>query len=157
MIEGLYDRFVHASSMQDAREGFRRVRYSATTGVQSFYDALLDHAHNMSVYPDNYSILEQFLTGLPMPIVNRILKEGYFPEIHTVEEFILKAKSIENYEKMKAYFEAIKHNMRNNTPAAVNKPTPKNAYARHKMGQNGQRLEEEVNTLHSPICSTRTV
>ena len=98
----------------------------------------------MSVYPDNYSILEQFLTGLPMPIVNRILKEGYFPEIHTVEEFILKAKSIENYEKMKAYFEAIKHNMRNNTPAAVNKPTPKNVYAHHKMGQNGQRLEEEV-------------
>ena len=87
MIEGLYDCFVHASSMQDAREGFQRVQYSATTGVQSFYNTLLDHAHNMSVYPDNYSILEQFLTGLLMPMVNRILEEGYSPEIHTVEEF----------------------------------------------------------------------
>jgi len=98
----------------------------------------------MSVYPDNYSILEQFLTGLPMPMVNRILEEGYFPEIHTVEEFVLKAKSIENYEKTKAYFEAMKCNVRNNAPAAVNRPTPKNAYACHKMGQNGQRLAEEV-------------
>src|SRR6266545_1522688 len=144
MIEGLYDCFVHASSMQDAREGFQRVRYSATTGVQSFYDALLDHAHNMSIYPDNYSILEQFLTGLPMPMVNRILEEGYFPEIHTVEEFVLKAKSIENYEKTKAYFEAMKCNVRNNNPAAANKPTSKNVYACHKMGHNGQRPAEEV-------------
>ena len=30
IIEGLYDRFIHASSMQDAREGFRRVTYSPT-------------------------------------------------------------------------------------------------------------------------------
>ena len=64
IIEGLYDRFIHASSMQDAREGFRRVTYSPTAGIQSFYDALLDHTQNMSVYPDDYSILEQFLTGI---------------------------------------------------------------------------------------------
>src|SRR6266540_2527071 len=46
-------------------------------------------------------------------------------------EFVSKAKSIENYEKTKAYFKAMKCNVRNNNPAAANKPTPKNVYARH--------------------------
>ena len=138
--------------MQDAREGFWKVQYLATTSVQSFYDVLLDHAHNMSVYPDNYSICEQFLTGLLMPLVNKILKEGYSPEVHTVEEFVLKAMSINNYEKTKTYFEAIKYNVRNSTP--VNRMAPKNVYACHKVAQNGQRLKEEApRVLH--MCSVR--
>ena len=86
-----------------------------------------------------------------MPMVNRILEEGYSPEIHTVEEFVSKAKSIENYEKAKAYFEAMKHNMRNNNPAAANKPTSKNVYACHKMGHNGQRPAEEVPKGTPPV------
>ena len=47
--------------MQDAREGFRKVTHSAATGMQTFYDSLLDHAQNMAVLPDDYTLLEQFL------------------------------------------------------------------------------------------------
>ncbi len=112
------------------------------TALEASWDALdsfdsLESTRSTQVYPR----YKRPFPDVPMPMVNRILKEGYSPEIHTVEEFVLKAKSIENYEKMKAYFEAMKRNIRNNTPAVVNKPTPKNAYACHKTGQ---QLAEEV-------------
>jgi hypothetical protein len=47
--------------MQDARENFHKVKYTPTLGVQGFYDALLEHVQNMAVYPDSYTILEEFM------------------------------------------------------------------------------------------------
>jgi len=63
-IVALYDRYVLPTSMQDTRESFRKVRYTVTLGVQGFYDALLEHAQNMAIYPDSYTILEEFMSGL---------------------------------------------------------------------------------------------
>jgi len=96
IIEGLYDQFVHASSMQDAREGFKKAAYLPTVGVQSFYNSLLDHAQNMAIYPDDYSILEQFLTGIPQAMATKMFKNfGLSPEIHSLDDFIATAKAIE--------------------------------------------------------------
>ena len=65
VIIGLYDRYILPTSMQDARDSFRKVRYAPAIGVQGFIDALLEHAQNMAVYPDEYTILEEFVKGLP--------------------------------------------------------------------------------------------
>jgi hypothetical protein len=54
----LYERFVHPSSMQDAHKGFRNTWYTTEGGIQGYYDALLDHTHNMAVYLDNYTVLQ---------------------------------------------------------------------------------------------------
>jgi hypothetical protein len=41
------------------------VKYSAALGVQGFYDVLLEHVQNMAIYPDSYTILEEFMGGPP--------------------------------------------------------------------------------------------
>ena len=79
--------------MQDAREGFKKATYSPTAGVQSFYDSLLDHAQNMAIYPDDYSILEQFLTGIPQDMATKMFKNfGLSPEIHSLDDLVAMAK-----------------------------------------------------------------
>ncbi|PPQ84565.1 hypothetical protein CVT24_006596 [Panaeolus cyanescens] len=65
VILGLYERFVHPSTMQDAREQFRNTKYSKEKGAQGFYDRLLECTQNMSVYPDEYTICDTFVWGLP--------------------------------------------------------------------------------------------
>ena len=69
VIIGLYDQYILPSLMQDARENFRKVKYTPTLGVPGFYDALLEHAQDMAVYPDSYIILEEFMAGLPQAIL----------------------------------------------------------------------------------------
>jgi hypothetical protein len=54
VIIGLYDRFIHASMMQDAHAAFFAAHYSEEKGIQGFYDILVDHAQTMAVYPDTY-------------------------------------------------------------------------------------------------------
>ena len=122
IIEGLYDRFIHASSIQDVREGFRRVTYSPTAGIQSFYDTLLDHAQNMSVYPDDYSILEQFLTGIPDWMATKMFEDFRFlPESNTLDDFVAMAKAIEQRGKTKTYYAAMKQNIRGTTLNMTNR------------------------------------
>jgi hypothetical protein len=70
VITGLYYRYIFPSSMQDTRENFRKVKYTPTLGVQGFYDALLEHAQNMAVYPDSHTILEEFMGGLPQTMIS---------------------------------------------------------------------------------------
>jgi hypothetical protein len=105
VITGLYDCFVHPSSMQDARESFRKTKYMPTTRIQGFYDSLLDGAQNMVVYPDSYTILEEFLRGiLPQTRSQCFLEYGLSPETNSLEDFVSIAKTIEQNEKTGAYY-----------------------------------------------------
>jgi hypothetical protein len=61
VITGLYDWFVHLTTMQEARDAYYTACYSAQLSVQGFYDTLCDHAQNMSVYPDAYNLMDTFL------------------------------------------------------------------------------------------------
>ena len=54
VIIGLYDQFMHPTMMQDACEAYAATRYSDKLGIQGYYNTLIDHAQNMSVYPDAY-------------------------------------------------------------------------------------------------------
>ncbi|PPQ66679.1 hypothetical protein CVT24_008832 [Panaeolus cyanescens] len=112
IILAMYNRFVHPSTMQDAREGFKKAKYSVATGVQGFYDLLLDFAQSMSVYPDEYSLKEAFLDGIPDSMGTYLITEvGLSPEMHSIEDFVLYAKRREERLKTNNYYQKRKSSM----------------------------------------------
>jgi len=87
------------------REGFRNTRYTTEGGIQGYYDALLDHAHNMAIYLDDYTVLQTFLMGIPSSIITELLGTiGLSPETNSLEDFIAHAKEIEQRIKNKSYY-----------------------------------------------------
>ena len=105
VMHALYERFVHPSSMQDAHEGFRNTRYTTEGGIQGYYDTLMDHAHNMAIYPDDYTILQTFLMGIPSSIITELLGTiGLSPETNSLEDFVAHAKEIEQRMRNKSYY-----------------------------------------------------
>ncbi len=104
--------------MQDAREGFRSAKYTPALGVQGFYDILLNYAQNMAVYPDGYTILEEFLRK----------DIGLSPEVNSLEDFVAMAKSIEQRDKTDAYYRQLHHKTSTNsanTPSKLSTPRAK--------------------------------
>ena len=124
VIIGLYDRYILPTSMQDARESFRKVRFTASLGVQGYYDTLLEHAQNMAVFPDEYTMLEEFIYGLPNNMVERCFREHRLTvESNTIDDWVSAAKDIEVCEKTEAYYKG-RSKSRNSTPATT-KASPK--------------------------------
>jgi len=58
VIIGLYDQSVQPSTMQDTCKEFLSTVYNSATGIQGYYDILMDHAQNMVIYPDEYQVME---------------------------------------------------------------------------------------------------
>lgn len=104
VIVSLYDRFVHPSTMQDAREAFLASRYSPERGVQGFFDTLQDHAQNMASYPDAHMVIETFLKGLPAVIREKLFELRLSPEVNTIDDFVSEAKAIEMSMKNAEHF-----------------------------------------------------
>ncbi|PPQ94192.1 hypothetical protein CVT25_003782, partial [Psilocybe cyanescens] len=106
VILALYERFVHPSSMQDAREGFKKAKFIANKGVQGFYDILLEYAQNMYEWPDEYTILEAFLDGIPEYIRIHLLRDkGLSPEMHSISDFVSYAVRYEDRVKTLNYYQ----------------------------------------------------
>src|SRR5271155_2486435 len=139
VILALYNRFVHASTMQDAREGFRKAKYSPSTGVQGFYDTLMDHAQSMAVYPDEYSILEAFLEGIPESMRTQLIRElGLSLEINSIDDFVSQAIGYEARLKTDEYYRS-RH--RQNTQANMPKTTneqPRNRTMKRRVISKGR-------------------
>jgi hypothetical protein len=88
--------------MQDARENFCKVKYTPTLGVQGFYDA---HAQNMAVYPDSYTILEEFMGGLPQTMILQCFHEHRLTtEANLLDDWVGTAKDIERCDKTESYY-----------------------------------------------------
>ena len=68
--------------MQDACKAFLAIKYTTESGVQGFYDTLLDHTHNMAVYPDDHLIMETFLKGIPNFLCEPIITDGLCYTLH---------------------------------------------------------------------------
>ena len=70
---------------------------------------LLDHAHNMAVYPDDYTILQMFLLRIPEYMIEELLATiGLSPETNTLDEFVAHTKEIEQRTKNEAYYMALR-------------------------------------------------
>jgi hypothetical protein len=115
VIVGLYDRFTHPTTMQEARDAYAAAKYSSQLGIQGFYDTLIDHAQNMSVYPDAYNIMDTFLCGLPKEMRTKMLENGLTPEANTVDDFVSEGKALEAAMKTMEHYD--RHSTRrSNTP-----------------------------------------
>lgn len=109
-IMALYDRFVLPSMMHEARESFRSVKYTTQLGVQGFYDELVQRGSNMAVYPDQHTMLEEFLKGIPYDMRTRCFKEfGLNPESNDMDDFVSTALRIEHGNRVDAYYNTIAH------------------------------------------------
>lgn len=105
--------------MQDVRENFRKVKYTSASGVQGFYNALLKHVQDMAVYPDSYTILEEFIAGLPQAMLTRCFREHRLTvEANSLDEWVGAAKEIEQCDRAESYYKT-----RSKTSTAAPTPT----------------------------------
>ncbi|KAG6905952.1 hypothetical protein DXG01_016696 [Tephrocybe rancida] len=105
VVMGLYNCFVQPSTMQDACEAFHKAAYIAEDGVQGYYDSLLNHAQNMAVYPDKYTIRKKFLDGILSDMLFALIcNGGLSPEVNTVEGFVSEVKAYETSLKMATHY-----------------------------------------------------
>lgn len=155
VVTGLYDRYILPTSMQDAREGFRKVRYTAALGVQGFYDSLLEHAQNMAVYPDNYTILEEFMAGLPPSTLTRCFRDHRLTaEANSLDDWVGAAKEIERCDKTESYYkDRSKHRAPVTTTPTTSKPTTRTATIPKRGGFKSQwttkkEKEDEPSSSH---------
>jgi len=65
VITGLYDRFIHKLSIQDATQKFYSVKYTTDGGVYGYYHELQQYASRMIHEPDSYMFNTQLMMGLP--------------------------------------------------------------------------------------------
>jgi len=94
VIHGLYTWFVHPSSMQDAWENLNKVQYIPRDGIQTMYDSMLEHAREMAVFPDNYTMLSIFLDKIPQYMISELLNLwGLLPEVNNLSEFVGTSKA----------------------------------------------------------------
>ncbi|KAG6887481.1 hypothetical protein C0995_014978 [Termitomyces sp. Mi166 len=82
--------------MQDAWDSFHNALYIAEEGVQDFYDILLNHAQDMAMYSDEFTIWEHFLEGILFNMLMLLICDGRLAsEVNTIEEFVAKTKAYE--------------------------------------------------------------
>lgn len=59
--------------MQDAHDAFCKIVYIVEKGMQSFYNTLLDWAHNMAVFLDKFMLQEYFLEEIPSKMLHVLI------------------------------------------------------------------------------------
>ena len=90
--------------MQDARKEFLSASYNTATGIQGYYNILMDHAQNMVIYPDDYQVMERFLSGILDNIWDKVFECGLSPEVNMIDDLVTCAKAIEISKKMAAHY-----------------------------------------------------
>ena len=90
--------------MQDVCKEFLSVSYNAATGIQGYYDILMDHAQNMVIYSNDYQIMEHFLNGILDDIQEKVFDCGLSPEVNTTDDLVACAKAIEITKKTAAHY-----------------------------------------------------
>lgn len=147
VIHGLYDRFVHPSSMQDARENLNKVEYSPKDGIQGMYDNMQEHAGGMAVYPDDYTMLSIFLDKIPSYLMTELLNtRGLTPEVNTLSEFVANALDIEQRKKNETYYRERRVKA---TPTRTYKNTKANDEPKKQAPDHGTKVVER-NTNRFP-------
>ncbi|KAF5371870.1 hypothetical protein D9615_009523 [Tricholomella constricta] len=159
VVLGLYDRFVLPSTMQDARNDFNAVTYSASKGIQGLYDDLVDHAMNMAARTDDWTFLEKFLKTLPREMRKALFDDGLSPEINTAQEFLAVGLAHQATQKTADYFER-NITAQRSQPSQPRKPdggrvnTPQNNFNRPRPYQDQPGRGEQKPHVEKPAMKT---
>ena len=97
---GLYDRFIHESSIQDATQKFYSVKYTTDGGVYGYYHELQRYSSRMIHEPDSYTFNTQLMMGLPSSILRSVIDKGVTAETSALEDILYMAKSVEKGNKV---------------------------------------------------------
>jgi hypothetical protein len=100
VITGLYDQFIHESSIQDATQKFYSVKYTMDGGVYGYYHELQRYASRMIHEPDSYTFNTQLMMGLPSSILRSVVDKGVTTETSALEDILYMAKSVEEGNKV---------------------------------------------------------
>jgi len=100
VITGLYDQFIHESSIQDATQKFYSVKYTMDGGVYGYYHELQQYASRMIHEPDSYTFNTQLMMGLPSGILRSVVDKGVTAETSALEDILYMAKSVEEGNKV---------------------------------------------------------
>ncbi|KAG6871374.1 hypothetical protein C0995_005341 [Termitomyces sp. Mi166 len=107
--------------------------YSMAKDVQGFYDTLLDFAQNMAVFPDEFTICERFLEGIPSDMLVKLIRNrGLALEVNTVEEFVSEAQAHENSIKTTAHY--LEHSTRQHSGKVSSLATQSNKLGAGPVG-----------------------
>lgn len=85
--------------MQEAKDMYYTACYSPQFGIKRFYNTLINHTKNMSIFPDNYNLMDMFLQGIPKEMRAKMYKNGSTPEANTIKDFMAEGKAIEEATK----------------------------------------------------------
>ncbi|KIM56654.1 hypothetical protein SCLCIDRAFT_29403 [Scleroderma citrinum Foug A] len=100
LICGLFKRFIHKATAQQAVTNYNHTHYSAEKGVLAFFNNMKRHAHCMVKPSDDYSVRKKFIGGLPHSIVKTVLEaRGITAEHSTMDEILDEVKRMEGAQK----------------------------------------------------------
>ena len=100
VITGLYDRFIHESSIQDVTQKFYAVKYTTDGGVYGFYHELERYALRMIHAPDSYMFNTQLMMGLPSSMIWSVVDKGVTAETSSLNKILHMAKRVEEGNKV---------------------------------------------------------
>ncbi|KAF5381119.1 hypothetical protein D9615_003859 [Tricholomella constricta] len=95
VITGLYDRFIHEASLQDAYVGFEGATYNNEGGISEFFHQLKRYAERMAMQPDPYTFKRRFLLGIPRYLRKEILSRGFTAETSRMSEILEAGMKVE--------------------------------------------------------------
>ena len=100
LICGLFKRFIHEATAQQAATNYNCMRYSAEKGALAFFNDMKQCAHRMVEPPDDYSFRRKFIRGLPHSIIKTVLEaQGIMVEHSTMDEILNEVKRMEGAQK----------------------------------------------------------
>ena len=101
LICTLFVCFIHKASTQNAAEKYDKTRYSSERGALVFYNDIKRCAAWMVQPPDEYSVWRKFINGLPMSIVEGVVKShGISTEHSPMEQILVEVLKMESVLKM---------------------------------------------------------
>ncbi|SJK99800.1 uncharacterized protein ARMOST_03111 [Armillaria ostoyae] len=87
MLIEIYNRFIHDSALQDARQAFKDAKWDDTDeSIEGWKDLLKQLVDDMDIPPDEYSIKSKFMEGIPRHIQSRIFADKMSVEYNSLEE-----------------------------------------------------------------------
>ncbi len=96
IILALYDRFIHDSALQDTHDAFQVARWDEDDNtVQGWKDNIQQLINNMDVAPDEYTIKNKFMIGLPIVIWNGVFADKLSVKYNDLEELYQSTLDVE--------------------------------------------------------------